>query len=480
MSGQSATQSATQSNRASIAALMTALIAACIAFQLNASMLAPVLVTMGKELDANQAVIGLSQTSFFASAALFSVFLPRLSDTVGRKKILVGMMVILTAGSILAALAPNVAILYVARIIQGVAGPVVPLCLLILRVEITDAKRYGTMLGVVTATNGGIAGIDVLAGGFLASSFGFRSVFWLITIVAVIATVLVFAWGRESIPSQGTRMDWIGVAPLVVSVVAFLVALDEAGKLAAANLIFIAVMIVIAVIAFIVFWQVEKRSKHPLVSTEEMKQRSTWGLLLTTLLTLTGVYATVNGVLIGFAQNTHAGFGISPGVASLIFLTPFALVGWAVGPFAGRFSATLGYRRVLRVGLIGSIIAIGLMTFLGLHSLPWLIAATVLIGITYAGVVNIVLNGLGIVLSPKDNPGILPGLNASAFNLGAGLSFVILPAVEVIGTPAGSFSTSGYFVAMLVGLVITAGALAASFLIPKPLDAEVEKQQTHA
>lgn len=469
----------TKASPTSVAALMVALVAACIAFQLNASMLAPVLVTMGRELHANPAAIGLSQTAFFASAALFSVFLPRLSDTVGRKKILVWMMIILVFGSIVAALAPNVAILYIGRIIQGVAGPVVPLSLLILRAEIPDPKRYGTLLGVVTATNGGIAGIDVLAGGFLASSYGFRSVFWLITIVAVIATVLVVIWGRESIPSQGTRMDWVGVAPLVVAVVAFLVALDEAGKLATANWIFVAVMVVVAVIAFILFWQVEKRGTHPLVTTTQMKQRSTWGLLLTTLLTLTGVYATVNGVVIGFAQDTHAGFGIGSGVASLIFLTPFALVGWAVGPFAGRFSSILGYRRVLRVGLIGSVVAIGLMAFLGLNSLPWLIVATVLIGITYAGIANIVINGLGIVLSPKDNPGILPGLNASAFNLGAGLSFVILPAVEVVGTPAGSSSSSGYFFAMLVGLVITAGALAASFLIPKPVGAEVEKQPSH-
>ena len=42
---------------------------------------------------------------------------------------------------------------------------------------------------------------------------------------------------------------------------------------------------------------------------------------------------------------------------------------------------------------------------------------------------SIMLNGLGIVLSPKDNPGYLPGMNAGAFNLGAGLSFAVLYAV---------------------------------------------------
>jgi hypothetical protein len=116
------------------------------------------------------------------------------------------------------------------------------------------------------------------------------------------------------------------------------------------------------------------------------------------------------------------------------------------------------------------------MLFVGLHSLPALIAATILLGITYAGTANIVLNGLGVALSPRDNPGILPGLNAGAFNLGAALSFVILPAVQLIGSPAGSSSSTGYFWAILVGLIITLGALGTSFLIPRPSDAEAPKR----
>ena len=134
-------------SKLNIAALMTALVGACIAFQLNASMLSPVLVTMGRELHADDAAIGLSQTAFFTSAALFSIFLPRLSDTLGRKRVLFWMLVTMTAGTVVAALAPNLAVLYLARIIQGVSGPVVPLCLLMLRAEISEPKLYGTMLG---------------------------------------------------------------------------------------------------------------------------------------------------------------------------------------------------------------------------------------------------------------------------------------------------------------------------------------------
>ena len=459
--------------RVRIGVLMTALLAACVAFQLNASMLSPVLVTMAKELKTDDAAIGLSQTMFFTAAALFSLFLPRLSDIVGRRKVLVWMLAIMTLGTVLAALAPNVGVLYVARIIQGVSGPVVPLCLLMLRHEISDPKMYGTMMGLVTAVNGGIAGVDALAGGLLASNFGFRSVFWVITAVAAISTILVARYAPESKPSEGVTMDWYGTGALMVSIASLLIGLNEAGKTSAANWTFVVVSLVISVIAFIAFWAIENRSAEPLVAPRHLKQRSTWALLLTTLLTMTGVFATVNGLVMSFAQNPSAGFDLGADAASLALLTPYAIVGWIVGPFSGRLAPTLGYRTVLRIGLGGSALSIALMTFVGINSLPVLIAATVLTGICYAGMVNIMLNGLGVVLSPKDNPGFLPGLNAGAFNLGAGLSFALLPAVQIIGSPEGSTSSSGYVGGMMVGLAITVLALAVSFLIPRPVDAEI-------
>ena len=273
-------------------------------------------------------------------------------------------------------------------------------------------------------------------------------------------------------------MDWIGVATLSAAVGAFLIALDEAAKLAVANWFFVGVLVLVAVAAFVTFWRVETVRKNPLISITDLTKRSTWALLLTTLLTMTGVFATVNGVVIDYAQNAHSGFGLASGVASLALLTPYALVGWLVGPLAGRYSPILGYGRVLRIGLVGSLIAIAGMMFVGLHSLPAMIAATVLIGVTYAGTTNIVLNGLGIVLSPHDNPGILPGLNAGVFNLGAALSFVVLPAVQLIGSPAGSSSSSGYFSAISWSASSSpAPRSAVSFLIPRPVAAEAKDER---
>ncbi|WP_414169688.1 MFS transporter [Streptoverticillium reticulum] len=459
-----------------VGVLVTALLTACIAFQLNASMLSPALKSIQDSLGASSAEVGLTQTAFFTSAALFSLFLPRLGDVVGRRKVLAGMLALMAVGCVVAALSDSVPMLFVGRILQGASGPTVPLCLIMLRQEVTEPKRYGTLLGMITAVNGGVAGVDSLAGGFLADKHGFQAVFWAMAAVAVIATVLAATMTPESKVEGAHRMDWPGVGLLVVSVGSLLVALNEAGKLAAANWGLVAGLVVVAAAAFAVFWRIEDRSKHPLVATRHLKQRGTWATLLTTTLTMTGVFAVMNGLIPAFAQDAKAGLGMTAEQSAWWTLTPYALAGLAMGPVAGRLAATFGYGRILRIGLVGSVASVVLMIVtIPAHSRLMLLATSILVGIAYAGVANIVLNGLGIVLSPNENPGFLPGLNAGAFNLGAGLSFALLFAVQTAAQPSDPASASGYVTSMIAGVVIMAAAIGTSFLIPKPVAAEAQE-----
>lgn len=463
------TKSAEVTEPRSVVPLMVALLMACMAFQLNATMLNPVLVTIAGALDTSEATIGLSQTAFFMSAALFSIFIPRLSDIVGRRKILFILIFVTTIGGVLSAITPNIELYFVSRIIQGFSGPVVPLCLLMLHAEVNDPKRYGMLMGIITAVNGGIAGIDAFLGGFIATHFGFRPVFWFIAAVGLITLPFILKGVRETKPSAGQKMDWFGVLFLVITLAGFLVAFNEAGKITHANWWIVAISIVIAILSFLFFIQIEKRISEPLVTVEHLKERSTWALLLTTVLTMTGIFAVVNGLVVSFAQNGEIGFDFTANKTAIYLLAPYALIGWLVGPFMGKLAPIWGYNRILRFGLIGSIIGILILMLFGLGSLTILILGTLLIGVMYAGTANIMLNGLGVVLSPEDNPGFLPGMNAAAFHIGAGLSFALLPAMLVLSSDL----LQGYGNGMLLGLIITVVALLVSFLIPKPLSAEV-------
>ncbi|MGW6399823.1 hypothetical protein [Streptomyces sp. NPDC055134] len=70
------------------------------------------------------------------------------------------------------------------------------------------------------------------------------------------------------------------------------------------------------------------------------------------------------------------------------------------------------------------------------------------------------LNGLGVLLSPKDAPAALPGLNGAAFGIGAGRG---------IGAPYAARATAGgCATALWISVAITVLALGTSLCIAAP------------
>ena len=146
----------TTPDRRPVVTLVVAVLAACVAFQLNASMLSPALVTMARELGTDDATVGLSQTMFFTLAAMFSLFLPRLSDIAGRRRVLLVMLAVMLVGSVVAALAVSVPMLFAGRALQGITGPVVPICLLMTTNRLASPSGpAGTVPRSYTATTHG-------------------------------------------------------------------------------------------------------------------------------------------------------------------------------------------------------------------------------------------------------------------------------------------------------------------------------------
>ena len=147
---------------------------------------------------------------------------------------------------------------------------------------------------------------------------------------------------------------------------------------------------------------------------------------------------------------------------------PALLGAFAYGPIAGVLASRFGCRAVLRVGLVLTIVGLLFGTYVaGAPSIGALLVMSIAVGITYAGTVNIMLNGLGIMLSPKDNAGYLPGLNAGAFNLGAGISFVVLYAAMNAFAQSGGV-VAGYRGSFTVGVILLVLAFLVSLLIPNP------------
>lgn len=446
---------------------MLALLTAVFAFQLNASMLAPALATMQVELDATASQIGMTQTAFFTAAALFSLFMPRWGDLIGRRKVLVGMMAVTVVGSIIAALSVNVTMLFIGRVVQGVSGPTVALTSVMLRQAVRDEKQFAFLVGILTSINGGIAGVDAILGGWLTAAFGFRSLFWVIGAFALAAVFTIRYGVAETKSNELQPMDWKGVAWLVVAIGTILTAFNEAGALAEANWFMVIILLAIGAAALVVFWRAEHSTRHPLVQPDLIKQRRTWALLTTTTLTMTGIFAVMNGLVPNLAQDQVHGPGLSAGTVSFWTLTPYAIAGLVVGPLAGFLAGRLGYNLVLKIGIGGAALSVLMGIFIVGNPTPvLLLLLSIAAGITYAGIANIMLGSLHVTLAPKHNQGYLPGLNAGAFNLGAGISFTVIFAVVTSFADQGG----GYRAGMIAGLVLLIAAFCTSFLIPRPQD----------
>ena len=346
--------------------------------------------------------------------------------------------------------------LYIGRLLQGASGSVFQITYLILR-DILTPKQFGPALGLVTAISCGVGGADQFLGGMLSDHWGFRSIFFVILVIGIIAISLSVLYVPESTASSPGSMDWPGAAALSAALIFVNLGVARGGSHGWANLA-AASLLAVALACFVTFWLIEKHRTHPLISTTHLKSRQIWPIVATTLATLTGVFAAINFTVVVFSQDHRVGYGMSATASALMFLSPAAAIGVLAAPITGWLAPRVGWRVIMWCGLSLSIVALLASTILLDHR--WIVfAAFSLLGVFYNGLALTTINGLGVILSPADAPGALPGLNGACFQIGAGLGIAIVAPVVASGTYA------GYQEAMWISVAIVGMALFASLWV---------------
>src|SRR5215469_9216664 len=92
------------------------------AFALLQSLVIPVLTTVQHQLHTSQAAVTWVLTAYLLSASIMTPILGRVGDMTGKKRVFVATLVALSVGSLLAAVAPSIGVMIVARVVQGFAG----------------------------------------------------------------------------------------------------------------------------------------------------------------------------------------------------------------------------------------------------------------------------------------------------------------------------------------------------------------------
>jgi DHA2 family multidrug resistance protein len=134
-----------------------------------------------------------------------------LADRAGRKSVFTITMGAFALGSLLAALSPNLDVLIGMRVFQGLAGGAMMPVGLAMIYELFPADRRGTALGIWGVAAMAAPAVGPLAGGFLVTNVGWRSLFLINVPIGAIGVVAALKLLRDTGYRESRRFDAVGL-----------------------------------------------------------------------------------------------------------------------------------------------------------------------------------------------------------------------------------------------------------------------------
>ena len=188
-----------------------------------------------------------------------------LGDRFGRKRLMVGGMVLFAAASLLAALAPTVDFLIAARALMGIgAAASEPGTLSILRQLYPDERERSRAVGTWAAVTGVALAAGPVFGGALVGAGGWQAVFWFNVALAVALVPITLRFVPESADPEGARLDLPGLVlgALTLGAVSFAIIMGETNGFTTS---WILALFAVAGAAAVAFALAEIRSPAPML-----------------------------------------------------------------------------------------------------------------------------------------------------------------------------------------------------------------------
>jgi EmrB/QacA subfamily drug resistance transporter len=394
-------------------------------------------------------------SGYLATLAAFLVLAGALGDYYGRRRTFLIGLVGFGATSVLCGLAPNMELLVVGRLAQGIAGALLVPGSLSIITHTFEGQGRARAFGLWAAVTSALATLGPPVGGILVELAGWRALFLINVPLVLFAGWLAWRYMDESREdSAPPTFDWLGavVAAVAIGGLAFGAIRGYQTRWEEPLAIGALWLGALALVAFPILMA---RSDHPLVPLSLFRIRGFSTINLSTLLIYGALYTNA-GFQALFLQGT---LGYTPLGAALIGL-PTGILLTLLSTRIGTLSGRLGVRRFLVLG--PTIMAAGALWWLtvGPGSAPWTASLSnpaslvppidALIG-PLPGVVIFGL-GLSVLVAP-----LTTGLMNSVPVRNAGLASAINNALSRVGQPLVAAAVfiviSGAFYATLAAAV---------------------------
>jgi DHA2 family multidrug resistance protein len=249
--------------------------------------------------------------------------------------------------SLMCGLAPNLGLLILFRVIQGlVAGPMIPLSQSLLLQSYPKAKA-GTALGLWSMTTLVAPVMGPLLGGWITDNMSWEWIFYINIPVGLFAAFVTWnIYKTRETPTHKLPIDTVGLASLVIWVGALQIMLDKGKELDwfASPEIIVLGLVALVGFAFFLIWELSER--HPVVDLSLFKRRKFWVGTLALSLGFGTFFGNVVLLPLWLQQYmgytaTWAGFILAPVGLLAIIMTP--LVGKNVHRIDPRIMATIAF-----------------------------------------------------------------------------------------------------------------------------------------
>lgn len=169
---------------------------------LATDMYVPAFPLVGQDLGASATQVQLTLTTFFVGMALGQLVGGPASDRIGRRTPLLVSLAVLAAASAACAFSPNIAVMMLARLVQGFSGGWAMVIARSIVVDLTRGAELVRAMNLVAGVSGIAPIVGPLLGGVILQFTQWRVSFWVVAVLAALMFLAVAVGVAETLAAE--------------------------------------------------------------------------------------------------------------------------------------------------------------------------------------------------------------------------------------------------------------------------------------